>query len=155
MNWPGSDKIVAAPKNDGVTATIKQTPGAIGYIEYAYALGAKVTMASLQNKAGKFVQPSGAGGEAALASANFPENLIAWVLDPEGDKSYPIATFTWMLFYKENANPKKAEVLREMVEYGLTDGQKMSAKMGYIPLPEKVVSSPRCRQNIQVTQTLP
>jgi len=139
VNWPGSDKIVAAPKNDGVTATIKQTPGAIGYIEYGYAMGAKVPMASLQNKAGVFVKPGGAGGEAALASANFPENLIAWVLDPEGASAYPIATFTWMLFYKDNGDPKKAGALREMVEFGLTEGQKMSAKMGYIPLPENVV----------------
>jgi phosphate transport system substrate-binding protein len=143
VNWPGSDKIIAAPKNDGVTATIKQTPGAIGYIEYAYALGAKVAMADLQNKAGKFVQPSAESGEAALASAQLPENLIAWVLDPEGEKSYPIATFTWMLFYQQNADPKKAEILREMVEYGLTEGQKMSAKMGYIPLPENVVTAVR------------
>ena len=143
VNWPGSDKIVAAPKNDGVTATIKQTPGAIGYIEYAYALGAKVPMADLQNKAGKFVRPTTESGKAALASAQLPEDLIAWVLDPEGDESYPIATFTWMLFYKENTNPKKAEVLREMVEYGLTEGQKISAKMGYIPLPENVVTAVR------------
>ena len=143
VNWPGSDKIVAAPKNDGVTATIKQTPGAIGYIEYAYALGAKVPMADLQNKAGKFVRPTTESGMAALASAQLPEDLIAWVLDPEGDESYPIATFTWMLFYKENTNPKKAEVLRKMVEYGLTEGQKISAKMGYIPLPENVVTAVR------------
>jgi len=150
VNWPSSDKIVAAPKNDGVTATIKQTPGAIGYIEYGYAMGAKVPMASLQNKAGSYVKPGGAGGEAALASARFPDNLIAWVTDPEGDQSYPIATFTWMLFYKDNGNPKKAEVLREMVEYGLTEGQKMSAKMGYIPLPEKVVTLVRTAvQNIK------
>jgi phosphate transport system substrate-binding protein len=143
VNWPSSDKIVAAPKNDGVTATIKQTPGAIGYIEYAYAMGAKVSMADLQNKAGQFVRPGSAGGEAALASAQLPENLIAWVLDPEGEKSYPIATFTWMLFYQQNGNPKKAEILREVVEYGLTEGQKLSAKMGYIPLPENVVSAVR------------
>ncbi len=143
VNWASSDKIVAAPKNDGVTATIKQTPGAIGYIEYAYALGAKVTMADLQNKAGKFIAPSAESGAAALASAQLPENLIAWVLDPEGDKSYPITTFTWMLFYQKNADPKKAEILREVVEYGLTEGQKLSAKMGYIPLPENVVTAVR------------
>ncbi len=143
VNWTSSDKIVAAPKNDGVTATIKQTPGAIGYIEYAYALGAKVTMADLQNKAGKFVEPSAESGAAALASATLPENLIAWVLDPEGEKSYPITTFTWMLFYQKNADPKKAEILREVVEYGLTEGQKLSAKMGYIPLPENVVTAVR------------
>ncbi len=143
VNWPSSDKIVAAPKNDGVTATIKQTPGAIGYIEYGYALGAKVTMADLQNKAGKFVQPSTESGQAALASAHLPENLIVWVLDPESEKAYPIASFTWMLFYQQNSDPKKAQILREMVEYGLTEGQKQSSKMGYIPLPENIISAVR------------
>ena len=143
VNWPGSDKFVAAPKNDGVTATIKQTPGAIGYIEYAYAIGAKVEMAALQNKTGKFVMPSTESGVAALANAQLPENLIAWVLDPEGEKSYPIATFTWMLFYQQNATPEKAKILRDVVEYGLTEGQKLSAKMGYIPLPDNVVSAVR------------
>ena len=143
VNWPGSDKFVAAPKNDGVTATIKQTPGAIGYIEYAYAIGAKVEMAALQNKTGKFVMPSTESGVAALANAQLPEILIAWVLDPEGEKSYPIATFTWMLFYQQNATPEKAKILRDVVEYGLTEGQKLSAKMGYIPLPDNVVSAVR------------
>lgn len=143
VNWPSSDKIVAAPKNDGVTATIKQTPGAIGYIEYGYALGAKVPMAHLQNKAGMFVFPSAESGAATLAATQLPENLIAWMFDPEGEKSYPIATFTWMLFYEKNADPKKAEILREMVEYGLTEGQQQSAKMGYIPLPDNVISAVR------------
>lgn len=143
VNWPSSDKIVAAPKNDGVTATVKQTPGAIGYIEYGYALGAKVPMAHLQNKAGTFVYPSAESGAATLAATQLPENLIAWMFDPEGDKSYPIATFTWMLFYEKNADAKKAEIVREMVEYGLTDGQQQSAKMGYIPLPENVISAVR------------
>lgn len=143
VNWPGSDKFVAAPKNDGVTATVKQTPGAIGYIEYAYAIGAKVEMAELQNKTGKFVKPSAESGAAALATAQLPENLIAWVLDPEGEKAYPIATFTWMLFYQQNATPEKAKILRDVIEYGLTEGQKLSPKMGYIPLPDNVVSAVR------------
>jgi phosphate transport system substrate-binding protein len=143
VNWPSSDKFVAAPKNDGVTATIKQTPGAIGYVEYAYALGAKVEMADLQNKAGKFTRPGTEGGAAALASVQLPDNLIAWVLDPEGDKAYPIATFTWMLFYQKNATPEKAKILRDVVEYGITEGQKISGKMGYIPLPDKVVKAVR------------
>ncbi len=150
VNWPGSDKIIAAPKNDGVTATVKQTPGAIGYIEYGYAMGAKVPMASLQNKSGTYVKPGGEGGVATLASVAFPEDLIAWVPDPEGATAYPIASFTWMLFYKQNGEPKKAEVLREMVEYGLTEGQKMSTKMGYIPLPPNVVDLVRsAAKNIQ------
>jgi phosphate transport system substrate-binding protein len=140
VNWPKSDKFVASPKNDGVTATIKQTPGSIGYIEYAFAKFAKLEMAELQNKAGQFVAPGGEGGPAALASVQLPANLRAWISDPAGAKSYPIATYTWMLFYKENKDPKKAAALRQLVEFCLTEGQKMSHQMGYIPLPEAVVT---------------
>jgi phosphate transport system substrate-binding protein len=140
VTWPKSDKFVASPKNDGVTATIKQTPGSVGYIEYAFAKFAKVEMAQVQNKAGQFVAPGGEGGPAALASVELPANLRAWISDPEGASSYPIATYTWMLFYKDNKDPKKAAALRQLVEFCLADGQKMSQSMGYIPLPEKVVS---------------
>lgn len=84
--WPNSDKIVAAPKNDGVTATIKQTPGAIGYIEYGYAKLTRAATALLQNKAGQFVAPGDASGAAALASAELPEDLIAWIDDPKSPR---------------------------------------------------------------------
>ena len=142
VSWPSSDKFVAAPKNDGVTATIKQTPGAIGYIEYGYAKLTKADTALLQNAAGKYIAAGEASGKAALANAKLPEDLIAWVEDPSGDESYPIVSFTWMLFYK-NQDPQKAEYLRKLVEYGLTSGQKISDSMGYIPLPENVVEKVR------------
>jgi phosphate transport system substrate-binding protein len=138
VQWPQSDKIVAAPKNDGVTATIKQTPGAIGYIEYGYARLTKADMALLQNKAGKYVPAGDEGGAIALAGAEFPPDLIVWVDDPAEAKAYPIASFTWMLFY-EKQNPQKAEYLRKLVDYGLTEGQKVADRMGYIPLPPNVV----------------
>jgi phosphate transport system substrate-binding protein len=138
VQWPSSDKIVAAPKNDGVTATIKQTPGAIGYIEYGYAKLTKATTAQLQNKAGTFVEPSLKSGQAALASAKMPPDLRAWIDDPEGAEAYPIAGFSWMLFYKKQ-DPKKAEILRKLVDYSLDKGQGMADSMGYIPLPAEVV----------------
>jgi phosphate transport system substrate-binding protein len=72
-----------------------------------------------------------------------PANLRAWVADPDGSKAYPIATYTWMMFYRENKDPKKAAALRAMVEYCLTEGQKTSAAMGYVPLPETVVTAAR------------
>jgi len=137
VQWPQSDKIIAAPKNDGVTATIKQTPGAIGYIEYGYAKLTKADTALLQNRAGKYVPAGSEGGATALASAKLPENLIAWVEDPEAEGAYPIVSFTWMLFY-EKQDPAKAEILRKLVAYGLTDGQKIADSMGYIPLPPNV-----------------
>jgi len=146
-NWPSSGKFIAAPKNDGVTAQVQQNEGAIGYVEYGYAkLTGWKQVAELQNKAGKFVAPGPKSGAAALAAAEFPEgtlpgsevpNLIVWVHDPAGDDSYPIATFTWMLFYKEQ-DDAKAAALRKLVEYSIKEGQKIADSMGYIPLPKNV-----------------
>ncbi len=139
VNWPDSDKIVAAPKNDGVTATIKQTPGAIGYIEYGYAMMAKVNMAALQNKDGKFVMPSEQSGMEALAKATMPADLRVWLPDPEGEGSYPIATYTWMLFYKQNEDPKKAEAMRKMVQLLPDRGTEDQQQDGLHPAAENVV----------------
>jgi phosphate transport system substrate-binding protein len=141
VNWPASDKFIKSPKNDGVTATVRQTPGAIGYIEYAFAKLAKVDYALLQNKAGQYVG-AGNGGE-TLAGVKLPPDMIAWLSDPDGAKAYPITSYTWMIFRKSNADPKKAQALRDMVEYGLTHGQKMADAMGYIPLPAGVVDQVR------------
>jgi phosphate transport system substrate-binding protein len=138
VEWPRSDKIVGAPKNDGVTATIKQTPGAIGYIEYGYAKLTKTNTAQLQNRAGKYVEPSAASGAATLADAKLGPDLRGWIEDPEGPDVYPIATFTWLLFYKQQ-DAKKAAVLRQLVEYCATKGQTIADSMGYIPLPAGVV----------------
>ena len=135
---PESPALIAAPKNDGVTATIKQTPGAIGYIEFGYAKLTKADTALLQNAAGKFIAPSDASGAVALASAQLPADLIAWVEDPQAPESYPIVSFTWMLFYQKQ-DPQKAEYLRKLVAYGLTEGQKIANSMGYIPLPANVI----------------
>jgi phosphate transport system substrate-binding protein len=150
LNWPNAAKMVKSPKNDGVAATIRQTPGAVGYIEFGFGRMANLAMAHLENKAGKFIAPGGEGGPAALANATIPEDMIVWLPDPEGDASYPIVTYTWMLFYKQNQSPEKAEALRKMVEYCLTEGQKISEKAGYIPLPENVVEKVRAASaNIQ------
>jgi phosphate transport system substrate-binding protein len=69
----------------------------------------------------------------------FPADFRAWLPDPDGDASYPIVTYTWMLFYKKYSDPKMAEAIREVVKYCLTEGQKVSDEMGYIPLPSQVV----------------
>ncbi len=150
VNWPATDKFIKSPKNDGVTATVRQTPGAIGYIEYGFAKLAKVDFAQLQNKAGQYVVPNAESGAEALAAVKMPENLVAWLPDPDGAKSYPITTYTWMIFRKDNGNPAKAKAMREMVEYSLTEGQKIADSMGYIPLPPSVVAEVRkAAQNIQ------
>jgi len=150
VNWPASDRFIKSPKNDGVTATVRQTPGSIGYIEYGFAKLAKVDFAVLENKAGQYVVPNAESGAEALAAVKMPENLVAWLPDPDGAKSYPITTYTWMIFRKDNGNPAKAKALREMVEYSLTEGQKIADSMGYIPLPQSVIDQVRkAAANIQ------
>ena len=150
VNWPASDKFIKSPKNDGVTATVRQTPGAIGYIEYGFAKLAKVDFAQLQNKAGHYVVPNAESGAEALAAVKMPESLVSWLPDPDGAKSYPITSYTWMIFRKHNDSPAKAKAMREMVEYSLTEGQKIADSMGYIPLPKSVVEQVRkASANIQ------
>lgn len=139
VEWPSSDKIIASPKNDGVTATIKQTPGAIGYIEFGYATQTGLPMAALENQAGKYIAPTLESGTATLAGIEMPEDLRAWSPDPSGDNSYPIVTYTWLLCYETYDDPAKAEALKECIRWCLTEGQSVSGEMGYVPLPENVV----------------
>jgi phosphate transport system substrate-binding protein len=133
---PGPGKSVNFP---GVTALIKQTPGAIGYVEYGYALQTKMPMAELENHDGKYIAASLATGQNALATAQLPENLRVWIPDPRGADAYPIVTYTWLLCYKKYQDPKIAETMKALVTYGLGEGQKDSEAMGYIPLPSNVV----------------
>lgn len=150
VEWPAALKTEKAQLNIGVIGAIKQTPGAIGYLDYGYACLINIGMASLQNREGKFVAPGLEGGQAALASGDIPENMIVWLTDPTGDKSYPITTYTWMMFYKKYDDPKKAEAMRRLVVFCLDEGQKISDMFGYIPLPANVVAMVRsAAANIQ------
>lgn len=139
VNWPVGS---GGKKNDGVAAQVKQTPGAIGYVELSFAKTAGLPMASLQNKAGTFVAPSIKNFQAALAGSDLPENMRLFLPDPDGKDSYPIVTYTWILTYK--AYPKdKLGALQRALEWCLTKGQDMSEQLGYVPLPEKVTSRVR------------
>ncbi|MBV8379018.1 MAG: phosphate ABC transporter substrate-binding protein PstS [Verrucomicrobia bacterium] len=137
VTWPTG---VAGKGNDGVTALIKQNRGAIGYVEYGYAQHNKLPFAQLQDKAGEFVTATTATGAATLATTQFPPNLLrAWPSDPDGKDCYPIATFTWLLIYKKYDNAPIGEAVKKFVTWGLTDGQKFSEDLGYIPLPKQIV----------------
>lgn len=135
VQWPVG---IGGAKNDGVTAQIRQAEGAIGYVEYGYAKNAGLNMASLQNKSGKYIEPTFESASATLGAVTLPENLRAFITDPEGDDSYPIVTYTWMLAYGGYADAAKAEGVEKMIEYGLNEGQQVSSELGYIPLPDNV-----------------
>ena len=141
---PGTNKMpnwavgTRSKGNEGVTASIKTTPNSIGYIEYGYAKSQNVPMAVLENKSGNYVAATTESGQAALASAPLPEDLIVWASDPEAKDAYPIVTYTWLLCYKQYQDKKKFEILQDVLKYCLTDGQKESESLGYIPLPPAV-----------------
>jgi phosphate transport system substrate-binding protein len=141
---PGTNKMPSWPVgtkskgNEGVTASLKTTPGAIGYIEFGYAKSQGLPMAVLENKSGEFVAATTESGQTALASAAMPDDLIVWASDPEAKGAYPIVTYTWLILYKQYADKRKLEVLQDLVKYSLTDGQKESEALGYIPLPAAV-----------------
>ncbi|BAZ43437.1 phosphate ABC transporter periplasmic phosphate-binding protein [Chondrocystis sp. NIES-4102] len=138
---------IGAKGNEGVTAQILQTEGSIGYIEYGYAKQQNIPMASLENKAGKYIAPSGESASQALSATVLPENLRAFIADPEGDASYPIVSYTWILAYQNYDNPDKSQALKDVVNWSLTDGQDYAEELGYIPLPETVVQKAQAKLN--------
>jgi phosphate transport system substrate-binding protein len=137
VNWPAKAAVGGA-KNDGVAALVQRTPGAIGYIEYVFAATSNQPTAILENKAGKFVAPTPAAAAAALAHVELPPDLRAWVTDPAGDDAYPIATYTWLLAKKKYADKTKADAVKKMLKWCLTEGQTLATGLHFLALPATV-----------------
>ncbi len=136
VNWAAG---VGAKGNEGVTAQVSQTAGSIGYVEYGYAKQNSLKFATLENKAGTFVVANEQSAAKTLEAVTLPADLRASITDPEGADSYPIVTYTWILAYKKYPDAAKAKAVEAMIEYGLTEGQKKAAELGYVPLPANVV----------------
>lgn len=139
---------VGAKGNEGITAQVQQTPGAIGYVEYSYAKLNRLATASLQNRAGNYVQANAKTSSESLSKIELPGNLRAFEPNPEGANSYPIVTYTWMMAYRNYGNAAKANALKAMLNWALTSGQQLSDDLGYIPLPSNVVN--RVRQAVNL-----
>lgn len=142
VQWgPSGGTFIGGKGNEGVTATIQQTEGSIGYVEYGYAKNNKtIQMAAIANGSGEFIYPSDESASKTLANVVLPENLRAFITDPEGAESYPIVTYTWIMAYKEYSDPNKAAALEAAIQYMLTTGQEVAPALGYIPLPANVVT---------------
>jgi phosphate transport system substrate-binding protein len=136
VDWPVG---VGAKGNEGVTAQVQQTQGSIGYIEYGYAKQNNLKFAAIENKSGKFVVPTEESAAKTLEAVTLPGNLRAFITDPEGADSYPIVTYSWIMAYKKYPDAAKAKAVEAMIEYGLTEGQKVAPELGYVPLPQNVV----------------
>lgn len=142
VQWgPLGGRFLGGRGNEGVTATIMQNQGAIGYVEYGFAKKNNISMVSLQNKEGQFITPSEEAGTNALANVELPENLRAFITDPPGENSYPIVTYSWILAYAKYDDPNKAIAMEAIIQYALTYGQDVASDLGYIPLPKNVIET--------------
>ncbi len=138
VDWPVG---LGGKGNEGVTGQVQQTPGAIGYVELAYAVQNKLPVASLQNQAGKFVDPTieSTTAAAAGAAASMPDDLRVSIVNAAGAQSYPIAGFTYLLVYREQADAAKGKTLVDFLWWALHDGQAFAKDLLYAPLPAEVV----------------
>lgn len=138
VNWPAG---VGAKGNEGVSGLVRQTPGAIGYVELIYALQTKTPYAAVQNKSGAFVTASleSVSAAAASASASMPADFRVSITNADGQNAYPIASFTWILLYREPTDKQRTKVMVDFMKWALSDGQKLASELGYAPLPKEVV----------------
>ncbi|MEY6431537.1 phosphate ABC transporter substrate-binding protein PstS [Thioalkalicoccus limnaeus] len=124
--------LIRGSGNGGVARLVQAVPGAVGYVQFAYAHLSGISMATLQNEAGAFVPPNEASFQATLASFR-AELDLSDLADPKGAESYPILALSWLIVPRSTEEPK-SRTLREVLRYALTDGQKDAAPLGYIPL---------------------
>lgn len=131
VNWPGD---VGGKGNEGVANSVKQIPGAIGYVELAYAKQNNMTWAQLQNKAKKYMDPSLEGAAAAADVANLPDNMEVMITDSANPAAYPISGFTWLLVYENQTDAAKGDALAQLTWWMLHEGQKYALPLEYAPL---------------------
>jgi phosphate transport system substrate-binding protein len=138
VNWPVG---LGGKGNEGVSGQVKNTPGALGYVELAYAVKNKLPAASVKNAAGKFVEPTIRTTTAAAAGAakSMPADFRVSLTNPPGDDAYPIASFTWLLVYRDQPNETKGRALTKFLWWMSHEGQRYADDLLYAPLPAAVV----------------
>jgi len=138
IKWPPNT--MSARGNEGVAGRIKVSEGSIGYVEYGYAQRAGLTLACLENRAGRFIEPSPSNGQAALTNSaeNMPANLRMFLPDPGGDDSYPIVTYSWILLYGNYPDAAKRALVKDFVKWGLIEGQGCCDVLGFCNLPARI-----------------
>jgi len=138
IDWPGN--AMAARGNEGVAGRIKISKGSIGYVEYGMARRTGLSMAWLENKAGQFIEPHGGSGLATLLNTSLPENLRVFFPDPDGQDSYPMVTYSWLLLYRQYDDAPKLAALKQFVRWCLTAGQEFNESLGFVRLPPQTIA---------------
>jgi phosphate transport system substrate-binding protein len=137
VSWPTG---LGGKGNDGVAAFVKQTPGAIGYVEYAYAKQNGMTHAQLQNKSGAFVQPTAENFKAAAAGAKWQSapGFYLLLLDQPGAESWPITGATFILVHTKQSSAAKGRAVLEFFDWCYKNGDGAAQSLDYVPLPAPV-----------------
>ena len=133
VSWPTG---IGGKGNEGVAGQIKQTPGALGYVELIYAIQNKMPYADIKNSAGKFVKPTLESITAAMATAQIPDDFRFSITNAPGENAYPIAGATWLLVYEQQKDATKGKKLVEFLKWAQKDGEKMAKDLDYASLPE-------------------
>ena len=139
VNWPAG---VGGKGNEGVAGLVKQTPGSIGYVELIYALQNKIAFGAVKNSAGEYVKASleSVTAAAAATEGKMPADFRVSIANAPGKNAYPIASFTWLLFYESPKDKAKAKAMVDFMRWALAEGQKYAPELGYAPLPPSVVT---------------
>ena len=146
-----------AKGNDGVMGQVKNTPNAIGYVEVAFAKENQLPVALIKNKSGNFVDPSIENISAAAAGSvkDMPDDMRIKITNAEGDQTYPISSYTYILAYKEQKNAVKGKALVDFLWWAIHDGSKYAKDLHYAPLPNEVVKKVEAKLNSITTDGKP
>ena len=141
VKWPVG---LGGAQNEGVAGQVKQLPGAVGYVELAFARQNQLSYAAIQNSAGNFVSPSieSVTAAAAAVARGLPDSTDyrISIIDAPGADAYPISSMTWALLYATQPDKAKGKELVEFLKFGLTEGQASAKELDYAPLPEAMVA---------------
>jgi len=135
VQWPVG---LGGKGSEGVTGQVKQLPGAVGYVELAYAKQNKLPYADVKNASGKFIAPSIESITEALATAKIPDDFRFSMVNPPGEQAYPISGATWLLVYEQQKDAAKGKKLVEFLNWAATQGEALASALDYAPLPENV-----------------
>ena len=133
VNWPTNTQ--AGQGNPGVAQAVSNTNGAIGYVDFANAIGAKLKTASIKNASGVFVAPTVAGAVAAVDAANVAADLTYSPLNGTGADVYPITAPTWIIVYQNQTSKTQGTALKSFLTFVLNDGQALAESANYAKLP--------------------
>jgi phosphate transport system substrate-binding protein len=135
VNWPVG---IGGKGNEGVAGLVKQTPGAIGYVELIYAVQNKMPYSDVKNAGGEFVKATLPSITAAMATAQIPDDFRFSITNAPGKEAYPICGATWLLVYEQQKDAAKGKKMVDFLKWALTKGESMAQQLEYAPLPDSL-----------------